>query len=98
MDPGHRSVAEDLAPTAEGLVGGDDDLGPLIASGDGLEEEVGRLGLKGDVAHLVDDEEGDAPETGELVVEPALGVGLAQSGHPLGGGGEGDAVAGLAGP
>ena len=28
---GDHGVAEDLAPAAEGLVGGDDDAGPLVA-------------------------------------------------------------------
>jgi hypothetical protein len=28
---GDNGVAEDLAPAAEGLVGGDDDAGPLVA-------------------------------------------------------------------
>ena len=41
---------------------------------------------------------GIRPEPGELVVESPLLVGLAEAGHPLGRGGEGDPVAGLAGP
>jgi hypothetical protein len=51
---GHHGVAEDLAPSPELLVGGDDDAGPLIAGGHQLEEQVGRLGLEGDVADLVE--------------------------------------------
>ena len=51
---GHDVVAEDLAPAAEGLVGGDDQTGSFVAAGDELEEEVGGLGFEGDVAALVD--------------------------------------------
>jgi hypothetical protein len=41
---------------AEGLVGGDDQRGSLVAGGDELEEQVGGLGLEGDVADFVDDQ------------------------------------------
>ena len=51
---GDDVVAEDLAPAAEGLVGGDDQTGSFVAAGDELEEEVGGLGFEGDVADLVD--------------------------------------------
>jgi site-specific DNA recombinase len=44
---GGDGVAEDLAPPAEGLVAGDDEAGPFVAAGDGLEEQVGGLGLEG---------------------------------------------------
>jgi hypothetical protein len=37
-------VAEDLAPSGEGLVAGDDQAGALIAAGDEHEHEVGGLG------------------------------------------------------
>jgi hypothetical protein len=52
---GDHVVAEDLTPAAEWLVAGDDQAGPFVAGRDELEEQVGRLGLEGDVAHLVDD-------------------------------------------
>src|SRR5580693_6073323 len=54
---GDGVVAEDLAPAAEWLVGGDDEAGPLVAAGDELEEQVRGLGLESDVADLVDDQE-----------------------------------------
>jgi hypothetical protein len=38
---GGHVVAEDLAPAAEDLVGGDDQARPLIPGGDELEEQVG---------------------------------------------------------
>jgi len=62
----HRGVAKDLTPAAEGLVGGDDDAGSLVAAADELEEEVRRLGLEGDVANFVDDEERRAAEADEF--------------------------------
>ena len=50
---GHNVVAEDLAPPAEWLVGGDDQAGSFVAGGDELEEQVRRLGLEGDPADLI---------------------------------------------
>ena len=73
-------------------------LSPFVAGGDELEEQVGGLGFEGDVADLVDDQQRDAAEAGELVLEAAGVVGVGEAGDPLGGGGERDAVAGLAGP
>ena len=66
---GNGGVPEHLAPAPEGPIGGDQHRGPLVAGRHQLEEQVGRLGLEGDVAHFVDDEEGVAPEAAELVVE-----------------------------
>src|SRR5271156_807270 len=57
---GDGVIAEDLTPAAERLVAGDDEAGPLVAGGDELEEQVGGLGLEGDAAHLIDDQQGDA--------------------------------------
>jgi hypothetical protein len=51
---GDGGVAEGFAPSAEGLVAGDDDAGAFVAAGDELEEEVGGFGFEGDVADLVD--------------------------------------------
>jgi hypothetical protein len=46
---GDHVVAEDLTPAAERLVAGDDQAGALVAGRDELEEQVGGLGLEGDV-------------------------------------------------
>jgi hypothetical protein len=62
-----------------------------------LEEEVGGFGFEGDVADLVHYEEGVGAELGQLGVEVAGVVGGGEAVDRLGGGGEGDAVAGLAG-
>ena len=94
---GDGVVAEDLAPGAEGLVGGDDDAGGLVAGGDELEEQVGGLGLERDVADLVDDQERVAAQAGDLGLEAAGAVGGGEPVGPGGGGGEQDAVPGLAG-
>jgi hypothetical protein len=95
---GHNGIAEDFSPATEGLVGGDDHRRPFVARRHQLEEQVGGLGLEGDVADLVDDQQRDATEAGELVVQAALGMGLTETADPLGRGGAGDAMAGLAGP
>jgi hypothetical protein len=50
-----------------------------------LEEEVGGLGFEGDVADFVDDEQRDPPESGELDLEPSLGVSVGEAGDPFGG-------------
>ena len=71
--------------------------GPFVAGADELEEQVGGLGLEGDVADLVDDQQRDAAEPDELVLEAAGVVGVGEPGDPLGGGGECDPVPGLAG-
>jgi hypothetical protein len=47
---GGRLVAEDLAPGAEGLVGGDDQAGAFVAARDQGEHEVGGVGVQRDVA------------------------------------------------
>ena len=94
---GNGVVAEDLTPAAERLVAGDDDAGGLVAGGDELEEQVGGLGLERDVAHFVDDDEGVASQAGDLGLEAAGAVGGGELVGPGGGGGEQDAVPGLAG-
>jgi hypothetical protein len=53
------------------LVQGDDQRCSFVAGGDELEEQVRGLGLEGDVAHLVNDQDRDAGELGELVLELA---------------------------
>jgi hypothetical protein len=50
-------VAEDLAPAPEGFVAGHDQGGAFVAAADELEEQVRRIGLEGDVADFVDDEQ-----------------------------------------
>ena len=54
---GHDVVAEGLAPAAEWQVRCDDDRALLVAGRDELEEQVRGVGVEGDVADLVDDDE-----------------------------------------
>ena len=90
-------VAEDLAPAAEGLVGGDDQAGAFVAAGDEHEHEVGGVRVEGDVADLVDDQQRDPLQAIELCVEAALALGVGEQRDPFGGGLERDAVAGETG-
>ena len=59
-------VAEDLAPSAERLVAGDDQRGAFVAAADEHEHEVGGLGVERDVADLVDDQQRDSLQAIEL--------------------------------
>jgi hypothetical protein len=59
---------------------------------------VSASGSKGDVADFVDDQQRVAAEPDELGLQPSGGVGVGEAGDPSGGGGEQDAVPGLAGP
>jgi len=62
-----------------------------------LEEQVGGLGFERDVADLVDDEQRVAAEPDQLGLQVAGVVGGGEPVDPFAGGGEGDAVPGLAG-
>src|SRR5436305_15286882 len=46
-------VAQDLAPGAEGFVGGDDQAGAFVAAGDEHEHQVRGVGVERDVSDLV---------------------------------------------
>lgn len=87
-------VGEDLAPSSEGLVGGEEDGGVCgVAPGDDLEEEVCVSLMAGEVSNLI-----DAQELGcEVGPEPALerggGVGDGEVGEEGCGGGEADGEA-----
>src|SRR5919197_3891155 len=94
---GDDLVAEDLAPARERLVRGDDHRGPLVARRDQAEHQVRRLGVEGDVADLVDDDQRHEAEPAQLGLEVAGALRVAEPRHPLGRGGEGDPVAGQAG-
>jgi len=53
----HRVAGEDLSPFAVALVGGQDDRAVLVALRHDLEEQGSALGLEGQEADLVDDQE-----------------------------------------
>jgi hypothetical protein len=58
-----------------------------------LEEQGCGVGVEGDVADFIDDEQRDASEAFELVAEAAGVLGVGESGDPFGRGGERDPVA-----
>jgi hypothetical protein len=82
---------------AEGLVAGDDQRGAFVAAADEHEHEVGGVRVERDVADLVDDQQRDALEAVELLVEAALALGVGQQRDPFGRGSEHDAMPGKAG-
>ena len=98
VDPRHGDgvIAKDLAPGGEGLVRCDDQARALIAAGDEHGHEVRGLRVEGDVSDLVADEQRDALEAFELVLEASLALGVGQERDPLGGGAEQDALPGQA--
>jgi hypothetical protein len=96
MVGGDDLVAEDLAPGGERLVAGDDQAGAFVAAGDEREHQVGRLRVEGDVADLVDDQQGGPEQPAQLFVEACLALGVGEAGDPFGRGREGDALAGEA--
>jgi hypothetical protein len=93
---GDDVVAEDLAPRREGLVASDDHARAFVAAGDEHEHEVGGLWVKWDVSDLVDDQQRDALQAVELLIQAALALGVGQQRDPFGRGSEGDPVAGQA--
>jgi hypothetical protein len=99
VDQGGRDhgVAEDFAPLLEAAVAGDDDRAAFVAAGDQGEEQVGGLALQGEVADLVDDEQVVALQPAQLLLELVAVLRGFEAGDPFLRGGEGGAVAALAG-
>ena len=64
---------------------------------DEREHQVGGLGVEGDVADFVDDDEGDEGEAAQLGLELALALCVAEPRDPLGGGREGHLLPGQTG-
>ena len=81
---GDDVVAEDLPPAGERLIAGEDHRRALIPGGHQREHQVRCLRVKRDVANLVDDQQRDPAERGELVLDPAVALGVGQPGDPLG--------------
>jgi hypothetical protein len=94
---GDHRVAEDLAPGLEAAVGGDDDRAAFIAARDEREEQVGGLAFERQVADLVDDDQRVALDAAQFVVQRVAVLRLLETVDPLLGGGERDAMPGLAG-
>lgn len=76
----HDVVSEHLAPLLEALVGGEDRGSALVAAGHQLVEEHGAGGRDGEVADLVDDEDGWKGQGLEPVGEATAGLSLLEGG------------------
>lgn len=59
-------IAEGFTPPGEREVAGDDDGTGFIAGGDELEEEIGTISIKWDVAQLIDNDQLVASNVGEF--------------------------------
>lgn len=94
---GDDVVGEGFAPAAEGQVAGDDDGALFVAGRDELEEQVGCVGVEGQVADLVDDDQAVPLDLLEFGVELPCLMGGLESADSGAGGVEQDAVAVLRG-
>ena len=99
---GDDRIAEDLSPFGEAAVRGQDYRAFLVAGVDELEEQVRACGGPpapgdGQVADLVDDQQGCAGMMGNLLCEPPLALGDGETVDDLGEGGAADAPSGLYG-
>ena len=65
-------VAEALGPGGERLVRGDDEAAAFFAGRDECEQECCGVGVDGDVADLIDDEQWDGCKASEFVDSPRL--------------------------
>ena len=84
----HRRIGEDLAPVAEGLVGGDQQGSPLVAGADQLEQDAGLGLVLGDIGEVVEDQQVVFIEPGDGRFEGELAAGDLQPLHEIGGAGE----------
>ena len=89
----HGGIGEDLAPFAEGLVGGDEDGAALVAGADQLEQDAGLGLVLGDVGEVVEDQEVEAVEPVDGGFEGELAAGDLELLDEVGGAGEEDAPA-----
>ena len=92
---GDDVVAEDGSPLLEAAIGGKHGGALLVAGVDQLEEQVGAAGFDGQVADLIDDEQGSPVDVAQACAEGPGALGLGQDGDEFGQGGEVDALAGL---
>lgn len=77
---GHDRVSEDRTPFSDGPVRRHQHGAALVAAADELEEQMRRIGLEGQIAELVDDQELGLGIVREPLLEPALAMGLGQLG------------------
>ena len=94
---GDDIIDKDLSPLLERLIGCDDDGSLLVALGDELEEELGRLFGEGQISQFVDDQKIDSCKILQSLVQSAGDFGAGQDLRELLGGEEEHALAGLSG-
>ena len=85
-------VAEYLGPGGERLVRGDDEAASFVAGLDECEQECCGVGIEGDVADLVGDDQPDACQPSEFGLETSGASCGSEPGDPFVGGREQDAV------
>ena len=84
----HGLVGENLAPFAEGLVGGDEQGAALVAGADQLEQHAGLGLILGDVGEVVEDQQVIFVELGDGGFEGQFAARDLQPLHEVGGAGE----------
>ncbi len=90
---GHHDIGKDRTPLRDGTVMGDEEAATLVATRDQLEEEMGGIGLEGQRAQLVDDQQPWLGKVDEPFFEPVFQVRLGKADHQCGGCGKQHAVA-----
>src|SRR3989304_3657124 len=85
-------VPEDLRPTGEVQVGGDQPRPPLVALGEDAEQQLGAGLGEGDEPDLVQDEEVQPEESALQFTQTQLGLGLRELIDETGGGGEANSL------
>ena len=91
---GNDGITEYVAPFADRAVGGDQHGTPLIAPADQLEEQVGGIRLKGQIAELVHDQQLGLGIMAQTFLKPPVAMRFGELGHQRGRRREQDAVAG----
>jgi hypothetical protein len=81
---GYHRIPEDLAPFAYTAIAGHQEAAPLIAPRDELEEEMRGVGLEGQIAELIDDQELRLGEVAQPLLDPIIEVGLGEARHERG--------------
>ena len=90
---GHGGIREDLAPFAEGLVGGDQQGSPLVSGTDEFEQDAGFGLVLGDIGEVVEDQQVVLVELGDGGFEGEFAAGDLQPLDEVGGSREEDAPA-----
>ena len=90
-----NGIAEDLAPFGESAVRREDHGALFISSIDELEEQIAAAWDDGQIADLVDHQEGSAREIADALAQRSLALGLGERSNNICESGEDDASAGF---